>query len=293
MNHDSPSSIIQQAEVAALRQRVCELEQLYAESQQKVGALRTFYLLVENAPDAIVVTDLNGVLTYVNQSFRTLYGYGDECIGMAIPQFFPDSEHAHMAEILQEIHACGFWNGVLQHRRNDGTLFTGQESTLFIRDEAGNPQAMAAIVRDVTEQQRAEQERIALQEQVIAAQQAALRELSTPLIPLADGVLAMPLVGSIDSTRAQQVIETLLGGVAEHQAQSVILDITGVPVVDTQVANVLIRAAQSVKLLGAQIILTGIRPEVAQTLVGLGIDLSGIATQSSLQSGIAHAMRQR
>ncbi|MDT9046821.1 STAS domain-containing protein, partial [Escherichia coli] len=86
------------------------------------------------------------------------------------------------------------------------------------------------------------------QEQLIQAQQAALRELSTPLIPLDDGVVAMPLIGAIDSVRAQQVIETLLEGVSVHHARVAILDITGVSVVDTQVANGLIRAAQAVKL---------------------------------------------
>ena len=89
------------------------------------------------------------------------------------------------------------------------------------------------------------------------------------------------------------LIDSLLEGVASSRAQTAILDITGVPVVDTQVANALVRAAQSVKLLGAQVVLSGIRPEVAQTLVGLGVDLSGIVTSSTLQSGIAHAIAKR
>src|SRR6185295_2919913 len=105
-------------------------------------------------------------------------------------------------------------------------------------------------------------------------QAAALDELSTPLIPISDDTVIMPLIGNIDSRRAQQVIEALLEGVAETRTQVAILDITGVPVVDTQVANALIGAAQAVKLLGAQVVITGIRPEVAQTLVGLGVDLS-------------------
>jgi rsbT co-antagonist protein RsbR len=133
---------------------------------------------------------------------------------------------------------------------------------------------------------------MALQEQMIEVQRAALRELSTPLIPLADEVVAMPLIGSIDSGRAQQIIETLLEGVAEHQAEVVILDITGVQMVDTQVASALMRAAQAVKLLGARVVLTGIRPEVAQTLVGMGADLGDIVTLSNLQSGIAYVLQQ-
>jgi rsbT co-antagonist protein RsbR len=144
---------------------------------------------------------------------------------------------------------------------------------------------------NITERKRAEAMLLQSrdQEEMIRAQQAVLAELSTPLIPISEHVMVMPLIGGVDSRRAQQVLETLLSGVATSHAQIAILDITGVPVVDTQVADALVRAAQAVKLLGAQVVLTGIRPEVAQTLVGLGADLVSIVTRSSLQSGIAYA----
>lgn len=150
---------------------------------------------------------------------------------------------------------------------------------------------LCIMADDITERKQAEEARrqALAQEETIRAQQAMLAELSTPLIPLNEAVMVMPLIGAVDSARAQQVLETLLQGIARNGAQVAILDITGVAVVDTQVANALIRAAQAVKLLGAQVVLTGIRPEVAQTLVGLGADLSGIVTRSSLQSGIAYA----
>lgn len=127
------------------------------------------------------------------------------------------------------------------------------------------------------------------QEQLLQIQQQTIQELSTPLIPLSESVVAMPLVGTIDSRRAQQILETLLEGVAEHQAETVIIDITGVKVVDTQVANVLLQAAQAVKLLGAEVILTGISPSLAMTLIHLGADMSGIVTCSTLQAGIAYS----
>jgi rsbT co-antagonist protein RsbR len=149
-----------------------------------------------------------------------------------------------------------------------------------------------ALVRDATEQKQATAEREALQQQLIDAQRNALRELSTPLIPISRDVVIMPLIGTIDSQRAQQVMEALLDGVAQHQARLVILDITGVAVVDTQVAQTFIQAAQAVRLLGAQVMLTGIQPQIAQTLVHLGVDLSGIITRGSLQSGIAAALQQ-
>jgi rsbT co-antagonist protein RsbR len=150
---------------------------------------------------------------------------------------------------------------------------------------------ICVVIENITERKRAEAmlRQSITQEETIRAQEAALAELSTPLIPISDQVMVMPLIGAVDSRRAQQVLEALLEGVASSRALVAILDITGVPVVDTQVANALLRAAQAVKLLGAQVVLTGIRPEVAQTLVGLGADLSGIVTCGSLQSGIAYA----
>jgi anti-anti-sigma factor len=187
----------------------------------------------------------------------------------------------------------GIWRGILNYQRKDGSIFPGDGSGFAIRDEAGQPQAFGGIIRDISEQVRQEEERQSLQAQVIEAQRAALRELSTPLIPVSDRVVIMPLIGSIDSQRAQQVMETLLEGVAAHHAEMVILDITGVQVVDTQVANTFIRAAQAVQLLGAQVMLTGIGPNIAQTLVQLGVDLSGMLTRGSLQAGIADALQAR
>jgi rsbT co-antagonist protein RsbR len=148
------------------------------------------------------------------------------------------------------------------------------------------------MARDITTQKAQEAEREALQQRVIDAQRTALRELSTPLIPISDEVVIMPLIGTIDSQRAQMVMETLLDGVARYKADLVILDITGVSVVDTQVAQAFIQAAQAVKLLGAQVMLTGIQPQIAQTLIHLGVDLGGIQTRGSLQVGIQSAMHQ-
>jgi anti-anti-sigma factor len=108
---------------------------------------------------------------------------------------------------------------------------------------------------------------------------------------VSEDVVIMPLVGAIDSGRAQMVMESLLEGVATNRANVAIVDITGVSVVDTQVAQALVSAAQAVRLLGAQVLLTGIGPQVAQTLVHLGVDMSSIITRSSLQSGIAYAIR--
>ena len=133
---------------------------------------------------------------------------------------------------------------------------------------------------------------LAWQEEVIRIQEATLAELSTPLLVIADQIVLMPLIGAIDSHRAHRAMEELLQGIAVNHTRVVILDISGVPVVDTQVAGVLIRTAQAVRLLGAQIIVTGISPDIAQTLVSMGITLGDIVTQAQLQSGVAYAFKQ-
>jgi PAS domain S-box-containing protein len=162
-----------------------------------------------------------------------------------------------------------------------------------MRDASGAVVGLIGMSRDITTLRQAEEERAQLREAVIRIQEATLQELSTPLIPISDQVMVMPLVGALDSRRTQQILDTLLKGIAASHAAVAILDITGVPVVDTHVANALIYAARSVKLLGAQVVLSGIRPEVAQTLVGLGVELTGIVTSSTLQNGIAYALRQQ
>lgn len=126
----------------------------------------------------------------------------------------------------------------------------------------------------------------------IESQQQTIRELSTPILPLYEGILVLPLVGAIDSFRAGQMMERLLTTIAERQADIVILDITGVPVIDTAVANYLLQTARAAQLIGAHVILVGIGPEIAQTMVQLGIDVSSIEVGATLQSGIDLALRR-
>jgi rsbT co-antagonist protein RsbR len=176
--------------------------------------------------------------------------------------------------------------------RKDGNYVWMFDRGFFLPGSDGKAQRMIGIMQDISERKWNEIERATMQEQIIKAQQEALRELSSPLIPISDSVVVMPLIGSIDSRRAQDVMEGLLRGIEAQKARTAILDITGVPVVDTQVANALLQAAQAARLLGAKVIITGIRPEVAQTLVGLGVELGSIITQATLQSGITYALRR-
>jgi rsbT co-antagonist protein RsbR len=217
-------------------------------------------------------------------------GYGDDLIGMRFIDHFSPERQPEAITAITETSTRGEWRGLLHFQRPDGTEIPVQSTGFVTRDMQGNINAVMGLFRDITEQQRSEQERAALQQQIIDAQRDALRELSTPLIPISDEVVIMPLIGAIDSNRAQMVMEALLEGIARHQASLVILDITGVSLVDTQVAQAFIQAAQAVRLLGAQVMLTGISPQIAQTLVTLGVDLGEIITHASLQAGIAAAL---
>ncbi|MCM3415688.1 RsbT co-antagonist protein RsbRA [Bacillus intestinalis] len=127
-------------------------------------------------------------------------------------------------------------------------------------------------------------------EKTVSLQKIALQELSAPLIPVFENITVMPLVGTIDTERAKRIMENLLNGVVKHRSQVVLIDITGVPVVDTMVAHHIIQASEAVRLVGAKCLLAGIRPEIAQTIVNLGIDLSQVITKNTLQKGIQTAM---
>lgn len=128
-------------------------------------------------------------------------------------------------------------------------------------------------------------------EKTVSLQKIALQELSAPLIPVLEGITVMPLVGTIDTERAKQIMENLLHGTVKHRSEVVLIDITGVPVVDTMVAHHIIQAAEAVRLVGAKCMLCGIRPEIAQTIVNLGINLNEIVTKNSLKKGIEAALQ--
>lgn len=127
-------------------------------------------------------------------------------------------------------------------------------------------------------------------ERTVDLQKIALQELSASLIPVFDRISVMPLVGTIDTERAKLILENLLEGIVKHRSEVVLLDITGVPLVDTMVAHHLIQAADAVRLIGAKCIIVGIRPEIAQTIVTLGINLSDFHTASTLQLGMEQAL---
>jgi len=129
-------------------------------------------------------------------------------------------------------------------------------------------------------------------EEVIARQQQDMLELSTPVVKLWDGVLALPMIGTLDSARTQVVMETLLQRIVETGSAVAILDITGVPTVDTLVAQHLLKTIAAARLMGADCIISGVRPQIAQTIVHLGVDLGNVITKATLADAFALALQR-
>jgi rsbT co-antagonist protein RsbR len=132
----------------------------------------------------------------------------------------------------------------------------------------------------------------AAREQIIADQSVTMIELSTPVVRLWEGIIAVPLVGTLDSARTQLVMEKLLETLVATGSEHAVIDITGVPTVDTEVAQHLLKTASAVHLLGAKCIISGIRPQVAQTIVSLGIEFGDVATKATLADALALALRE-
>jgi rsbT co-antagonist protein RsbR len=290
MNDETETTQQGQAENETQQQRIARLEKELQSLQEDAERYRK---LIELSPDGIGIHRKNQFL-YMNERGIEIMGAKnlEEVQTRSVIEYVhPDYRHLvqKRVETTQEEGAKVNWLEE-QFIRLDGQVIDVEVSGTPIMYR-GEP-ASQVIFRDITERKEAEQARQELQEQqyIIEAQKLALRELSTPLIPLSSEVVLMPLVGSIDSNRAQLVMETLLEGIAHYQADTAILDITGVSVMDTQVANALVQSARAVRLLGARIILTGIGATMAQTLVHLEADLGMLQTRGSLQSAIEEAL---
>lgn len=150
-------------------------------------------------------------------------------------------------------------------------------------------ESLAAERGRSTEYRRDLEEKLA----TIEAQRSAIKELSTPIIEVWDGILCLPIVGVLDTTRSAEMTEALLSAVVSKQARAAIIDITGITVMDTGTADHFLRMARSVGLLGAECVLTGINPNIAQTIVHMGVDLQGVVTYRNLRNALTHFVERR
>jgi PAS domain S-box-containing protein len=251
----------------------------------------TYRNIVENIQDGLVVTDGKKAV-YVNDRLCQIMGYSKEelahmtGVDMAAPE-----EKERLRQIMREaresktpISTLEYWT---LHKDGSRRYIHNRYIT---EHEEGKAARRFIFTTDLTERKLAEAERAQMQEQIIEAQRQALQELSTPIIPVLDRIIVMPLIGSIDTMRAKDITRALLAGISRYRAKIVIVDITGVPIVDSGVADHLNKTIQAARLKGAQTIVTGMSDAVAEAIIDLGIDWSGIQTLSDLQTGLMSAI---
>lgn len=310
MSQDEPTYEALRAENEALRRRIGELERESSRRDQADEALteherRVPYRKIFDAiPVSLGVYRRDGLSVAMNRtSLDLIGGVRDEILGkfniITDPAsismgFVANFEEAAADRRNVTMPATSYDTSQSDLGRIDDRVVWTETTYVPVEGDDGTEYVVECNI-DVTAQQRVlqtETENRRLQEEIIRVQEQSLRALSTPLIPIAERVVVMPLIGAVSGARVQQVIGTLLEGVTAYRAEVAILDVTGVPVVDAQAANALIQAAQAVALLGAEVVLTGIRPEMARALVDLGTDLSGLVTRSTLQSGIKYALQR-
>lgn len=278
MTAERPHATPDSDEVAALRTRVAELER----------TIETMQAVLDSLPYGVFWKDRDLVYLGCNRFMLTATVQGDRAsvIGHTdLDQPWPRAEaEAYMADDREVMTRRVAKPHIIEPVRGAaGETRWVETFKAPLVDARGEVIGVAGTFRDVTERKRFE-------EAVAAAQREALQALATPLLPVADGVVVMPLIGALDAERATQVMQTLLVGVSRHRARVAILDITGLQIADADAADGLVRAARAIRLLGAEAVLTGVGPAIAQTLVALGADLRDLVIHGDLKAGIAHAI---
>lgn len=251
-----------------------------------LGSDESYRLLVETLRDyAILMLDPEGRVATWNPGAERFKGYrADEIIGKHFSIFYAAEAMARdLPRIeLEGAAKTGVCEDVGWRVRKDGSQFWASVVISALRTKEGVLIGFSKVTKDLT-LQRAAEARIKLQSDEIL-------ELATPVMQVWKGVVMAPLIGSLDSARTQQFMERLLNRVVETNSSVALVDIMGVPTIDTKTAQHLIESITAVRLLGAQVVLTGVRPAIAQTLVHLGINLSDILTRSSLAGGLQVAL---
>ncbi len=240
--------------------------------------------ILEQIPTPVMAVDRDQKIIFMNAAGRRLLGKpweeiaGQTCYSLLNSQHCQTSE-CRMQQAMDKDQLCTARNEI----RVGGKIIPIEYSAVALKDEAGNIIGGLEYVIDITERVRHEQK---LQEQ-----SRTIREISTPAIKLWDRIVVLPVVGVVDSLRAQQMMNAMLKKITETSAKVMILDIQGVAAVDTAVANHLIKITQATRLMGCRCIISGISAAVAETLVQLGINLGDVATNSTLMDALADAFQ--
>ena len=284
---DAHTLTVLAGQIALALRNVERAEELKA-SEEKYRAL------FDAAHDAFFIIDLEGNYIDVNPAACQMVGYTrHELLTMNMMNLVPPEYPRQPLAARQAMWRRGGRLEIPLVAKTDERVPV--DMTFGVIQYHGR-EAVLGVCRDVAEKKRAEEQikayQVELEDKVrlLEAQQAAIHELSTPVIQVWEGVLMLPLIGVVDSNRARQIMETLLTSIVETRSEIVILDISGVPLVDMAVANHLIKTVQAAQMLGARGIVTGLSPKVAQTVVELGVELTGITTRANLRAGLEMAL---
>ncbi|WP_437489867.1 STAS domain-containing protein [Sorangium sp. So ce1014] len=257
-------------------------EELEAKLREAQVILRA---ILDNMPITVCMYDREGIFTFHD-------GKGLEAVGVKPGQFLGTSVlelFANVPETL-EVNRQAL-AGKSAYNVYDGHGTAWETWHVPVRDSNGEPDGMLTLSLDGSMAKRREQE-LQAKIDLIEKQQKVIRDLSTPIIEVWDKVLTLPMVGVVDSLRISEVMDNLLSAIVNKNARFAILDLTGVDAVDTRTAGYLIEMIKAIRLLGAEGIITGIRSNVAQTMIALGLDLSGVTTVGNLRAGLKLCMRR-
>ena len=287
---DDPAVLI--TKTAALQDRITELERALEAAQvenerllDKEWQLRTFFEITQ---ETIAATE-NGRIIDVNQQFVRMIGVTqEEAIGRSPLDFTAPEAREEALRAIQSGSEEPY--DTIMLRSDGGRIVVRARGRMFER--RGRKIRITALF-DVTAQRQAEEalRQVSLREETLRIQDELVARISAPLLPISDNAIVMPLIAEVNEGRAVQVMETLTAGVVTYRAHYAILDVTGVDGLDGRAVDLLVSAARAVALLGAEMIVTGIRPELALRLVDY--DLGHIKTFGTLGQGVAHALRHR
>ena len=254
------------------------------EDLEGVGSQAFLASIVECSDDAIYGKTLDGTILSWNRGAERIYGYSAaEMVGRPVSVLVPPNKPDEVPAILEKVKRGERVSHFETTRvRKDGEVIDLSLNVSPIRDASGQIIGASTTARDVTEQKK--------MREALTERAKEILDVSTPVLQVWEGVVVAPFIGTLDTQRAQQFMERLLDKIVQTNSAVALLDVTGVPAIDTRTAQHLIETITSVRLLGAQAILTGVRPAIAQTLAHLGINLADVVTRSSLAAGLRVAL---
>ena len=240
--------------------------------------------IVESTDDAIYGKTLEGNILSWNHGAERTYGYSAaEMVGRPVSVLVPPTIIDEVPQILERLKRGERVDHFETLRvKKNGEVIDVSLNVSPVRDASGKIIGASTIARDITEQKKLRE--------ALTQRAKDILDISTPVLQVWEGVVVAPFIGTLDTQRAQQFMERLLDRIVQTNSSVALLDVTGVPAVDTRTAQHLIETITSVRLLGAQAVLTGVRPAIAQTLAHLGINLADVVTRSSLAAGLRVAL---